>query len=123
MLEATFLRKAVSDLKVILDHTVWLLRLTSIPSQGGTSVGYHADFYELEIQLTLVNEFEAKVDFSRAFWKALKNRQFQSNEISRTLKNKEVKTPPKVIKPLSVSEKSAGKKRLILDLKLDLRHQ
>ena len=30
---------------------------------------------------------------------------------------KEVKAPPRVINPLSVSENSAGKKRLILDLR------
>ena len=36
---------------------------------------------------------------------------------------KEVKAPPRVINPLSVSENSAGKKRLILDLRYYFRYQ
>ena len=51
---------------------------------------------------------------------SLKNERFVLDSISEMLKIgciKEVKTPPKVINPLSVSENSAGKKRLILDLR------
>ena len=51
---------------------------------------------------------------------SLKNEKFELESISEMLKIgsiKEVKAPPKVINPLSVSENSAGKKRLILDLR------
>ena len=51
---------------------------------------------------------------------SLKNEKFVLDSISEMLKIgsiKEVKAPPKVINPLSVSENLAGKKRLILDLR------
>ena len=51
---------------------------------------------------------------------SLKSEEFVLDSISEMLKIgsiKEVKAPPKVINPLSVSENSAGKKRLILDLR------
>ena len=57
---------------------------------------------------------------------SLKNERFVLDSISEMLKIgciKEVKTPPKVINPLSVSENSAGKKRLILDLRYYFRYQ
>ena len=56
---------------------------------------------------------------------SLKNKTFVLDSISETLKTgiiKEVKAPPKVIKPLSISENSADKKRLILDLRYINQH-
>ena len=51
--------------------SVSLLRSTSMPSQVRTLVGCHIDFSELTIKPALVNEFETKVNFSRAFSKVL----------------------------------------------------
>ena len=48
-----------------------LLRSTSMPSQGRTLVGCHTHLSELIIKPALVNEFDTKVDFSRAFLKVL----------------------------------------------------
>ena len=47
------------------------MRSTSIPSQVRTLVGCHTDLSELIIKPALVNEFDTKVDFSRAFSKVL----------------------------------------------------
>ena len=51
--------------------SVSLLRLTSMPSQVRTLVGCHTDLSELILKPALVNEFDTKVDFSRAFSKVL----------------------------------------------------
>ena len=48
-----------------------LLRSTSMPSQVRTLVACHIDLSELIIKPALVNEFDTKVDFSRAFSKVL----------------------------------------------------
>ena len=48
-----------------------LLRSTSMPSQVRTLVACHTDLSELIIKPALVNEFDTKVDFSRAFSKVL----------------------------------------------------
>ena len=71
--------------------------------------GYKIPFFETPEKADLPNN-----KFS------LKNEKFELESISEMLKIgsiKEVKAPPKVINPLSVSENSAGKKRLILDLR------
>ena len=48
-----------------------LLRSTSMTSQVRTLVACHTDLSELIIKPALVNEFDTKVDFSRAFSKVL----------------------------------------------------
>ena len=48
-----------------------LLGSTSMSSQVRTLVGCYTDFSELTIKLVLVNEFETKMYFSRAFSKVL----------------------------------------------------
>ena len=71
--------------------------------------GYKISFFETPEKAQLPNN-----KFS------LKNEKFVLDSISVMLRIgsiKEVKAPPKVINPLSVSENSAGKKRLILDLR------
>ena len=71
--------------------------------------GYKIPFFETPEKADLPNN-----KFS------LKNEKFELESISEMLKIgsiKEVKAPPKVINPLSVSENLAGKKRLILDLR------
>ena len=71
--------------------------------------GYKIPFFETPEKAHLPNNKSS-----------LKNEKFVLDSISEMLKIgsiKEVKAPPKVINPLSVSENSAGKKRLILDLR------
>ena len=63
--------------------SVSLLRSTSMPSQVRTLGGCHTDFSELTIKPALVNEFKAKMDFSRTcclyLSRHLKNMQFLWN--------------------------------------------
>ena len=51
--------------------SVSLLRSTSMPSQVRTLIGCYTNFSELLIKPALVYEFDAKVDFFRAFSKVL----------------------------------------------------
>ena len=77
--------------------------------------GYKIPFFETPEKAQLPNN-----KFS------LKNKKFVLDSISVMLKIgsiKEVKAPPRVINPLSVSENSASKKRLILDLRYYFRYQ
>ena len=60
--------------------SVSLLRSTSMPSQVRTLVGCHTDLSELIIKPALVNEFDTKVDFSRAFSKVLSIRRPSSKK-------------------------------------------
>ena len=60
--------------------SVSLLRSTSLSSQVKNLVGCHIDFSELTIKPALVNEFETKVDFSRACSKVLSIRRPSSKK-------------------------------------------
>ena len=86
-----------------------LLRSTSMPSQGRTLVGCHTDLSELKIKPALANEFDTKVDFSRAFSKVLSiprlsskkqaiflelNLQYFTNGLSTLVKTKDAADKP-----------------------------